>query len=119
MVEANLYVMFKVKKGQKMRTNWCIPKERFHCLRGKQVVFKFDLPQDEVETKSCCFQKCLNFEVYVDIEECVSNTKPIDDGTFQNVDWYLGKYYVTGFKNYKYNGIPISDTWLNPKLLIV
>jgi len=119
MIEANLYVMFKVKKGEKMKTNWCIPKERFHLLRGNQVVFTFDLPQD-VKTKSCCYQEISNFEVFVDIDEGVTKMKPANnDSVFKNnvVEWYLGKYYITGFKNYKFNGIPITDTWLNPKLL--
>lgn len=120
MIEANLYVMFKVRKGEKMNTNWCIPKERFHLLRGNQVVFTFDLPQDDRKTKSCCFQGFSDFEVFVDIEEGVSNiVKPVNNSVFKNnvVDWYLAKYHITGFKNYKFNGIPISDTWLNPKLL--
>lgn len=119
MVEANLYVMFKVKKGARMNSDWCIPKEQFRSFRGKQVVFKFDSPQNETETKSCCYEKCLNFEVHVDIESCASSVKPIEKLKNNVVDWYLGKYHITGFKNYKYNGIPISDTWLNPKLLVV
>lgn len=118
MVEANLYVMFKVKKGEKMVTDWCVPKEQFRSFRGKQVILKFDQPQDEIKYETCCNENRLNFDVFVDLEDQNSHVKTIDN-KFRNsvVDWYLGKYHIAGFKNYKFNGIPISDTWLNPSIM--
>lgn len=123
MVETNLYVMFKVKKGGKMATNWCVPKEQFRTFRGKQVVLRFDQPQNEINAKkyeTCCIKDCLNFKVFVDFDNQTSvQALQTFDNTFTNsvVDWYLGKHHITGFKNYKYNGIPISDTWLNPTII--
>lgn len=119
MVETNLYVMFKVKKGKKMVTDWCVPKEQFRSFRGKQVTLRFDPLLDEIKTKkceSCCTKEnYLDFEVYVDDK---SNVEKLNSAFSKNVvDWYLGKYHITGFKNYKYNGIPISDTWLNPNII--
>lgn len=120
MIETNLYVMFKLKKGGKLVTDWCLPKEQFRSFRGKQVVLRFDLPKDEVTAKkneTCCIKDRLDFEVYVDFED-KSNEQKLNN-TFTNsvVDWYLGKDHVTGFKNHKYHGIPISDIWLNPKII--
>lgn len=121
MVETNLYVMFKVKKGEKMMTDWCVPKEQFRTFRGKQVILRFNPLQDEIKAKkceSCCIKADYhNFEVFVDMDD-QSNVEKLNS-TFSNnvVDWYLGKYHITGFKNYKYNGIPISDTWLNPNII--
>jgi len=122
MVETNLYVMFKVKKGEQMVTDWCVPKEQFHSFRGKQVVLRFDPPQDEINAKkleTCCIKECLNFEVFLDFEEKSIVQPQLHNSVFTNsvVDWYLGKYHITGFKNYKYNGVPISDTWLNPNII--
>lgn len=121
MIETNLYVMFKVKKGEKMVSDWCVPKEQFRSFRGKQIVLRFDQPQDEINSKkyeTCCIKSCVDFEVFVDFDDNKSNVQTLNN-TFTNsvVDWYLGKYHITGFKNYKYNGIPISDTWLNPNII--
>lgn len=121
MVEANLYVMFKVKKGEKMVTDWCVPKEQFRSFRGKQVILTFEQSLDEINAhkyETCCIENRLNFEVFVDVEDQNSHEQT-NDRKFRNcvVDWYLGKYHITGFKNYKFNGIPISDTWLNPSIM--
>lgn len=118
MIEANLYVMFKVKKGEQMVTDWCVPKEQFHNFRGKQIVLRFD-PQDNADGKKfeTCGRDCLNFEVFVDLDNNPAVQIHNDTFTDNVVDWYLGKYHITGFKNYKYNGIPISDTWLNPNII--
>lgn len=117
-IETNLYIMFKVKKGENMATNWCIPKEQFRSFRGKQVILKFDPPQDETNCESCCNKKSLDFKVYVDLEDMAPNVQILNRKlTNSVVDWYLGKNHVSGFKNYKYMGIPISDTWLNPNII--
>lgn len=121
MIETNLYVMFKVKEGKQMATDWCVPKEQFRCLRGKQATLRFDMPPlDEINAKkieTCCINDCLNFEVFVDLdnEQIVQKKKNVFTNSV--VDWYLGKYHISGFKNFKYNGIPISDTWLNPNII--
>lgn len=120
MVETNLYVMFKVKKGRKLVTDWCLPKEQFRSFRGKQVILKFDQPIDENSAKKneiCCIKDCLDFEVFVDFDD-KSDVQTINS-TFKNsvVEWYLGKDHITGFKNHKYHGIPISDIWLNPNII--
>ncbi|VVC41299.1 Mad1/Cdc20-bound-Mad2 binding protein [Cinara cedri] len=120
MVETNLYVMFKVKPGAQMTTNWWIPKEKFRIFRGKQVVLRFQQSIDDESIKkyeTCCFQDCLDFEVFVDLDDKSSVKKQTNTLTESVVDWYVSKSYVTGFKNYKFNGIPISDTWLNPNII--
>lgn len=103
-----------------MATDWCVPKEQFRILRGKQVILRFDQLQEEINAKkyeTCCIKDRLGFEVFIDLDE-----KPliqIPDIKYANnvVDWYLGKHHVTGFKNFQYNGIPISDTLLNPNCI--
>lgn len=118
MVETNLYVMFKVKKGEKMITDWCLPKEQFRCFRGKQIILRFDPPENEINAQQfkMCNKDCLNFEVFADLDDSAEQTH---NNNFTNnvVDWYIGKHFITGFKNYKYNGVPISDTWLNPNII--
>ncbi|XP_050529914.1 uncharacterized protein LOC126899259 [Daktulosphaira vitifoliae] len=117
MIETNLYVMFKVKKGKTMVTDWCMPKEKFHCLRGKQIMLRFNSFLDEASSKEN--NKCCSVDCYEDIQLIVDlNDEKNNDNLLSNcVDWYLGKHHVTGFKNYKFNGIPISDTWLNPNII--
>lgn len=114
-VETNLYVMFKVKPGTQMATNWCVPKEKFRSFRGKQVVLRFQQSLDDKKYETC-FQNCVNFKVFVDLDKS-SVKSQIDKFTNNFVDWYVAKYHVTGFKNDKFNGIPISDTWLNPDII--
>lgn len=121
MIETNLYVMFKVKKGECMATDWCVPKEQFRSFRGKQVILRFDSFQDDTNMKKCdinCKKENLDFKVFLDLDNIEPNMK-MSNNKFKNcvVDWYLGKYHVTGFRNFKYNGIPISDTWLNPNII--
>lgn len=119
-VETNLYVMFKVKPGAQMATNWCVPKEKFQSFRGKQVVLRFEQSLEDKNDKkyeTCCYQNCLDFEVFVDLNDKSNVKRQTGTLTESVVDWYIAKYYVTGFKNYKINGIPISDTWLNPNII--
>lgn len=108
--------MFKVKPGAKMATNWCVPKEKFQSFRGNQVTLRFE-DKNNKKKETCCFQNCQDFDVFVDLNDKSNVT--IQTGAFKErvVDWYIAKYYVTGFKNYKFNGIPISDTWLNPNMI--
>lgn len=120
MVETNLFVMFKVKKGQKLVTNWCLPKEQFRSFRGKQITLRFDPPENKINEQQfeTCNSDCVNFEVFIDLDNAAALTLNNNNNNLTNnvVDWYIGKHFVTGFKNYKYNGIPISDTWLNPNI---
>ncbi|XP_050435028.1 uncharacterized protein LOC126842186 isoform X2 [Adelges cooleyi] len=129
MVETNLYVMFKVKKGETMVSDWCVPKEQFRCLRGKQVMLRFDAlstVSDSNSKENCrlrCSKDCLVDEIPLIVDMADDKLGPrhiVDDDAYKDsccVDWYLGKHHVTGFKNYKYNGVPISDTWLNPNII--
>lgn len=110
--------MFKVKEGRKIINDWCIPKEHFRSFRGKQVFLKFDQPLNVINTKkyeSNCVHDCLDFNIFVDLDKS-KNDKSINTMK-KNVDWYLGKHFISGFKNYKFNGIPISDIWLNPQII--
>lgn len=112
--------MFKVKEGQKIINDWCVPKEHFHTFRGKQVILKFDQPVNVMNNQkyeSYCVHDCLDFNIFVDLDK-ETNDQPTYNNKMKNkVDWYLGKYFISGFKNYKFNGIPISDIWLNPQII--
>ncbi len=125
----NLHIMLKMKPNVSTHSAFFIPRNGFRLLpRGNHTTISF---KPKTTNLNCL---CNDFEIFEDCQETPNTSvlsvqkysyhdqkvTPVSDSQMSKTDdgWFQLKDSLKYFSDVFINGISLTDTWMNPDLLI-